>query len=235
LLFRQKGLPGIAGVGQHRRMTHDAQEPASPSAEFWEPLHQSAEPVAAPPPNVRLTELVRDLELAPGRACDLGSGRGGDARWLASQGWHVTATEVSATAVARIADMAAAQGLDRLRAERHDLSRTLPAGPFDLVCAFYFHSPVAFDRERVLRRAARHVAVGGRLILVDHASTAPWSWRFGDEEPTFPAPEEALGALVLGDGWSTERCESAERVANGPDGTTASVTDNVIVVRRRSA
>ncbi len=216
-------------------MTHDAQDLTSPSAEFWEPLHQSAEPVTAPPPNVRLTELVRDLELAPGHACDLGSGRGGDARWLASLGWRVTATEVSATAVGRIADMAAAQGLDRLRAERHDLSRTLPAGPFDLVYACYFHSPVAFGREDVLRRAARQVAVGGRLILVDHASTAPWSWRFGDEEPTFPTPEETLDVLMLGDGWTTERCESAERVANGPDGATANVTDNVIVVRRRHA
>lgn len=216
-------------------MTHDAQNPTSPSAEFWEPLHRSAEAVTAPPPNVRLTELVRDLELAPGRACDLGSGRGGDARWLASLGWHVTATEVSATAVARIADMAAAQGLGRLRAERHDLSRSLPAGPFDLVYACYFHSPVAFGREEVLRRAAERVAVGGRLVLVDHASTAPWSWRFGDEEPTFPTPEETLVTLMLGDGWTTERCESAERVANGPDGTTAGVTDNVIVVRRHSA
>ncbi|WP_435108364.1 class I SAM-dependent methyltransferase [Nocardiopsis synnemataformans] len=214
-------------------MTHDGQDLTSPSTEFWEPLHQSAEPVTAPPPNARLTELVRDLELAPGHACDLGSGRGGDARWLASLGWHVTATEVSATAVARIADMAAAQGLDRLRAERHDLSRTLPTGPFGLVYACYFHSPVAFGREEVLRRAAQHVAVGGRLVIIDHASTAPWSWRFEDEEPAFPTPEETLGTLMLADGWITERCESAERVANGPDGTTARVTDNVIVVRRR--
>ena len=40
--------------------------------------------------------------LTPGRALDLGAGEGGDALWLAGQGWRVTATDVSQTACDRI-------------------------------------------------------------------------------------------------------------------------------------
>jgi 2-polyprenyl-3-methyl-5-hydroxy-6-metoxy-1,4-benzoquinol methylase len=39
--------------------------------------------------------------LRPGTALDLGCGEGGDAVWLAQQGWRVTAVDVSATALDR--------------------------------------------------------------------------------------------------------------------------------------
>ena len=146
--------------------------------------------------------------------------------WLASAGWQVTAVDVSATAISRLVARAAAEGLaDRVRAEPHDLSRTAPEGVFDLVYACYFHSPVSFDRDEVFRGIARQVAVDGCLIIVDHASTAPWSWRLGPDEPVFPTPEETVHTLQLGPRWLTERCERAERIATGPDGTTATVAD----------
>ncbi|ESU47533.1 putative methyltransferase [Streptomyces sp. HCCB10043] len=89
-------------------------------------------------------------------------------------------------------------------------------------------------REQVLRRAAEAVAPGGLLVLVEHASLAPWSWRDGHEDLTFPRPDDVLASLRLGDGdgWLTERCHAPERTATGPGGETATVTDNVIAVRR---
>ena len=39
--------------------------------------------------------------VSPGVALDLGCGEGGDAIWLARQGWRVTAVDVSATALDR--------------------------------------------------------------------------------------------------------------------------------------
>ena len=69
-------------------------------------------------------------------------------------------------------------------------------------------------------------------MLIDHGSAAPWSWRPDGREPDFPAPAETLDGLGLGSGWETEMCERGERVAAGPDGQTATVTNNVIVLRR---
>jgi hypothetical protein len=70
-------------------------------------------------------------------------------------------------------------------------------------------------------------------VLIDHASAAPWSWRPDDREPTFPTPTETLAGLGLASGWGrAELCERADRVAAGPDGQTATVTDNVLVLRR---
>lgn len=207
---------------------------SSPSAEFWEERYSRADPGWGRQPNARLTAVLPRLALRPGLAWDLGCGHGGDALWLGSLGWHVTATDVSATAVCRVATAAAERELGhRVTAEQHDLSRTLPEGTFHLVYACYFHSPVPLDRGRILRDAAEGVRPGGCFVLIDHGSAAPWSWRPDGREPEFSTPAETLTDLGLSPGWGrTEVCERADRVATGPDRQTATVTDNIIVLRR---
>ncbi|MFH8433707.1 SAM-dependent methyltransferase [Streptomyces sp. NPDC018007] len=206
------------------------------SVTFWENHYAGADPQWGTRPNAVLAEVVTALAPGPtggGRALDLGCGHGGDALWLASRGWDVTAVDVSATALARVAAGATEAGLaDRVHPDRHDLARSFPEGAFDLVTASYFHTPVEIPRDRVLRRAAEAVAPGGLLVLVEHASLAPWSWRDGEEEVRFPSPDEVRASLRLDDGWRTERCDAPRRTAVGPGGQTATVTDNVIAVRR---
>jgi hypothetical protein len=69
------------------------------------------------------------------------------------------------------------------------------------------------------------VTPGGLLLIVDHASVRPGSWA---------VPEETLAPLDLSpDEWHTERLEAREREAvTGPNGQRATITDNVIIVRR---
>ena len=207
----------------------------TPSEDFWEQHYRSADhdhghddDVHGPGrgPNEVLVATVADLP--PGRAVDLGCGYGGDALWLAARGWRVTAVDVSATALARAATAAAAAGLE-LRTERHDLSVSLPAVTGDLVTACYVHTPVDVDREAMLRRGGQLVAPGGRLVVVEHASTAPWM--SSDADTVWPTPEQTRDAIGLV-GWVSERCERVRRTVTGPGGVTAEVTENLLVLRR---
>lgn len=204
----------------------------TPSAEFWESRYRETDPGWGTRPNAVLVDTVTALAPTPGRALDLGCGQGGDALWLATRGWHVTAVDVAATALTRVTDAAHAAGVaDLVGTARHDLSRSFPDGTFDLVSACYFHTPVDIAREQVLRRGADAVAPGGLLLVVEHASTAPWSWH-ADDHPRFPTAEETLAALALDERWRVERCAAPERTATGPGGQTATVTENVIALRR---
>ncbi|WP_055566378.1 class I SAM-dependent methyltransferase [Streptomyces atriruber] len=170
--------------------------------------------------------------LLPGTALDLGCGAGGDAVWLAQQGWHVTAVDISVTAVERLRERARHLGVvDRVTAAQHDLAGGLPAGRFDLVSAQYFHTPFPLLRTHVLRAAARSLRPGGLLLIVDHGSTAPWSWN-QDPARHFPTPEEVAADLGLDPArWPVLRAEMARRRATGPGGETATVVDNVLLIQ----
>ncbi len=122
---------------------------------------------------------------------------------------------------------------DRVTGERHDLARTFPSGRFDLVGAYYLHTRFDFPRARVLQAAARAVAPGGLLLIVEHASVAPWSW---DQDQRFPSPEETLASLELDLAeWEIERLAAPSREATGPGGQVATVTDNIVAIRRLTA
>ncbi|HEV2093074.1 MAG TPA: class I SAM-dependent methyltransferase [Rubrobacter sp.] len=192
---------------EHREGGGDAE-----AERFWEGRYRGRERVWSGRPNPVLVDVVGGLR--PGTALDVGCGEGGDAIWLARRGWRVTAVDASATALDRAtADTATAGVGDRIDFQRHDLALTFPPGAFDLVSAQYLHSPIEFPRVHVLQEAASAVTPGGLLLIVD--------------------PEETLAPLDLSPGeWHTERLEARKREATGPNRRGATVTDNVIAVRR---
>lgn len=204
---------------------------ATEAATFWDETHAARAPIQAPRPNARLTETVTGLPT--GDVLDLGCGDGGDALWLAGQGWHVTAVDISAVAVERLAALADARGIgERITAIRHDLDTSFPRGEFDLVCAHYLHTPFDLNRATVLRSAGHALRPGGRLLVVDHGSTAPWSWN-QDPDVRYPSPREVADGIGLDPTtWTIERAGTPRRVATGPGWRTAEVTDHVLLIRR---
>ena len=203
----------------------------SETERFWEGHYGARERVWSGRPNPVLVDVAASLPA--GTALDLGCGEGADAVWLAGLGWRVTAVDVSSIALSRASAHAAAADVEaRIDFQRHDLAHSFPAGVFDLVNAQYLLSPVEFPRDRVLHAAARAVAPGGLLLIVDHASVAPWS-RHSHPHPRFPTPEETLAAVDLVPGeWRIERLDAPGRQAVGPNGESATVTDTVIAARR---
>ncbi|WP_314409145.1 class I SAM-dependent methyltransferase [Streptomyces kroppenstedtii] len=203
----------------------------SDAVAFWDGVYAARPAAGNPRPNVRLTETVTGLP--PGDALDLGCGDGGDALWLAGQQWQVTAADISAVAVERLAALARSHGLgDRVTTVQHNVDMSFPPGAFDLICAHYLHTPHDLDRATVLRSAAHALRPGGRLLVVDHGSTAPWSWN-QDPDVHYPSPREVAAGIGLApQTWTVERADAPRRIATGPGGHTAEVTDHVLLIRR---
>ncbi|MFI5621438.1 class I SAM-dependent methyltransferase [Streptomyces sp. NPDC051567] len=217
------GAGGTDRAGESGRAAGTGSE----APEFWEGFYRSRPQVFSGRVNPALARAARALR--PGTALDLGAGEGGDTAWLAERGWTVTAVDISATALARVARRV---GGFPVALERHDLAVTFPAGGFDLVSAQYLHSlDDAFPRAAILRRAASAVAPGGTLLVVGHGGLAPRGWGAPLRMPT---ADDVLVALALDPAaWEVERRESVERVSTGPDGAERSVPDEIVQARRR--
>ncbi|ROP36474.1 SAM-dependent methyltransferase [Saccharothrix texasensis] len=201
--------------------------------EYWETFYRDRDQVWTGKANELLVREAAHLD--PGTALDLGCGEGGDALWLAEQGWRVTAVDVSAVALARGAARATEVGLaSRVDWQRHDLARSFPTGVFDLVSAQFLHSSVAVEGERegILARAAEAVAPGGRLLVVGHAGWPTWLADNPPVEYRFPTNADVLGALRLGPEWVVEVDESVEREIISPEQVHGTRTDVVLRLKR---
>jgi SAM-dependent methyltransferase len=221
---------------------HDAAEQQTPR-EFWEARY-GGEQVWSGRVNATMASIVADL--APGRALDLGCGEGGDVVHLVEAGWDVTGVDISTAAVARARAAAEARGgSERVHLIAADLSDDAVdwgehaggASGFDLVTASFLQSPVALERERILRRAAATVVAGGHIVMVSHGAAPPWAPAEARERGDFPQPATELANLgVPADGsgdWEVLIAELREREATGPDGEPGVLEDTVVVLRRR--
>jgi SAM-dependent methyltransferase len=202
---------------------------------FWDDLYQERPQVWSGRVNPVLADVAAGL--TPGTVLELGCGEGGDAIWLAEQGWQVTAVDVSGTALGRAAAQAAAVGVEgRISFDQHDLSATFPEGEFDLVSAQFLHSPVELPRGEILRHAAGAVAPGGSLLVVGHAEPPPWARHHHDADGQhmhFPTPDDVVADLALDEAqWAFDRRGTVEREATGPDGQTGVLVDSVVLARR---
>jgi SAM-dependent methyltransferase len=113
--------------------------------------------------------LVNEVSgLAPGRALDVGAGEGGDALWLAEQGWTVTASDISQRALDRVDAEARRRGL-RVECHHADANAldAFETAAFDLVSAQYASIPRTPDG-RGVRNVLNAVAPGGTLLVVSH-------------------------------------------------------------------
>ena len=145
---------------------------------FWEhlwekTLREHSDKVAQRPPNAHLIAELAGLR--PARALDAGCGHGAEALWLAAHGWHVTAVDFSASALAHARSMADVLGPEigsRATWVEGDLAVWTPhPGHYDLVVCLYVH--IAGSVGEMVQRMASGVAPGGTLLLVGHRPIDP--------------------------------------------------------------
>ncbi|WP_045823538.1 class I SAM-dependent methyltransferase [Williamsia herbipolensis] len=207
--------------------------------DFWNARYDEDDRVWSGDPNGALVDEMTDV--APGRALDLGSGEGDDARWLAARGWEVTAVDISSVAIDRARALGAAGSITW---ERRDVAVDgPPSGPFDLVSMQYFPM-MRVEGDGPMRALLDVVAPGGTLLWVAHDMTdihrhqAEHAANATDDEPRWRGPDldsiyhtDHVVAL-LGDEWAVVRNELRPRRHSGVGGGAHHVNDVVLRAAR---
>ncbi|MEU4671112.1 class I SAM-dependent methyltransferase [Amycolatopsis sp. NPDC023774] len=195
----------------------------------WDERYRSKPAIWSGRPNAQLVTEAADLR--PGSALDAGSGEGGDAVWLAQNGWRVTAADFAATALDRGAAQAAELGVgDRIRWLTTDLTTWVPDEKYDLVTSHFLHLPTA-QRVPIFARLADAVAPGGTLLIVGHHPTDVEGAAHRPNVPDMFFLAEDVAA-TLDESWESVVTDARER-AHEIDGHEVSIRDTVLVARKR--
>ncbi len=171
--------------------------------------------------------LVAEVEgWAPGSALDVGAGEGGDALWLAEQGWAVTANDISARALERVGSAARQRGLDvSLRPADANAADPFEGARYDLVTAAYASIPRTPD-DRGVANLLDAVAPGGSLLVINHdledmreamAQAGPESGSAFDPE-AFVQTDDLVAVIAERPDWTLEVHERRERPAGAVSG-----------------
>lgn len=207
-------------------------------AAYWEDRYRNGEGVSKLDPSPSLA--AETGRLRPGRALDAGCGVGADALWLAARGWHVTAVDISVTALERGRQTAQAAGpafAERIEWVHGDLT-AWESGQrtFELVSSHYVHVPGS--PEVLFRRLASWVAPRGSLLIVGHAG----GHGQGDHHSsghTHPAEAQIRAEQIVAglpqDQWRIVVAESRTHTIRRPDGGGTIPLDDVVVHARRRA
>ena len=144
-----------------------------------------------------LTEIIEGPDaLPPGRALDVGSGKGGKAIYMASHGWRVTAVDNVPRALAqarKLAETAHATVDFRLG----DVTRLSDLGlepGFSLIFDFgCYHGLKSVQRDAYSRGVSSLAAPGARLLMMAFTKATP---------PVPAGVSESELATRFGDAWS---------------------------------
>ncbi|MGH8862909.1 MAG: class I SAM-dependent methyltransferase [Jatrophihabitantaceae bacterium] len=200
------------------------------TAAFWDERYAGSEPVWSGRVNQRLVEQTGPL--MPGAALDIGCGEGGDAVWLAGQGWTVLAVDVSVVVIdkARAHAVAALDGevAGRITWQQADL-RTWqpPAGSFDLVSMQFLQLPRAVLTDTQARLAVA-VRPGGTLLIVNHDLLDLHTTAGRPNLPEMFLTVDEIAATLDSDCWRAEVVESFQRPFTDHDGNPITIHDAVV-------
>lgn len=158
-------------------------------AEFWDNRYSTPDFVFGTEPNDFLRTVVDRIPAGP--VLCLAEGEGRNAVFLATRGHAATATDLSATGLAKARALAAQRGVP-LATEVADLTTyAIAAGAWSGIVAIFMHLPPELRRD-VLARAAAGLRPGGVFVMEAYT---PAQLAFGTGGPKDPALLPTLAQL----------------------------------------
>ena len=159
--------------------------------EFWNETWADIEDCGSDSDEILVDQVGR---LVPGRALDIGCGTGGNAMWLAEQGWELTAMDYSIVAIKKGKRLAAERGVN-VEFVVADASQYQPQGHYDLITCFYIQ---LFPEQRatMLATMSKALAPGGTLLFVSHDKSGPPSGWSDEDLLSLTTPEEVVAELA---------------------------------------
>nr|WP_296776216.1 class I SAM-dependent methyltransferase [Rhodococcus sp. (in: high G+C Gram-positive bacteria)] len=203
--------------------THD-DAPTEFDQKFWDNLY--TEQGQRWSGNANPVLVAEASKLTPGTALDIGSGEGGDARWLADNGWTTTGADISEVAIERARET---QGDRDIQWLHRDLLDWEPENRYDLVTAHFFQLP-PHQTGPAFTRFGAAVTPGGHLLIVGHSPNDHMASQHQHAQMLFGV--EAITSLFDAGDWTTVVAEDRSRAGIDPDGTPAERKDTVVLLRR---
>jgi len=172
-------------------------------------------------PTALLAEWVP--ELPPGCALDVACGAGRNSIYLAANGWHVDAVDISPVGLDRARQSAAQRGVEVhwIQADLEEDPRTaLPKGPYDLILLARYVNPAVY------RPLVGRLACNGILLCDQHIVSSEDV--IGPKNPAFRLQHNELLRAVAGLGGRV--LYYREGMVTEPDGRNAALAQ--LVLRR---
>ncbi len=220
---------------RHRIMTQLVPSWQNENTALWEQRYV-AQSMWSGKVNPTLQKVVSTLPQR-GSALDVGAGEGGDALWLAEQGFDTTAVDASPSALRRgekerVARVTKDHTPRIIRwIASNVVAEPLPErdGGYSLVTSQFLHIPEP-DRSIVWKKLVDQTAPGGTLIIIAHSiNDLEAGVRRPPRELLFDK-KELLKAVPSS--WSEVDVSLMQRTQTSGDGVEVSVTDIVLVAKR---
>ena len=155
--------------------------------EFWNEVWSDIEDCGSGSDEILVVQVE---SLKPGRALDIGCGTGGNAVWLAKQGWQVTAVDYSVVAIEKGKRLAAERGVN-VEFVVADASTFQPPNLYQLITSFYIQL-FPTQRANMLANMSKTLSPGGTLLFVSHDKSGPPSGWSEEDLQSLTTPEEIV-------------------------------------------
>lgn len=202
------------------------------TAEFWNERFNQDEiegGVFAGGPNPIVEKLIEPL--APGRAIDLGCGRGRHVVWLAAQGWETTGLDFSEVGIQHTKQALDAKGLEATLIQSDLDGWTPEPESFELVLSSFMHFAPEV-RAALWRKIAVSLAPGGHLVLIAHH---PDNTGHGPKDPAvlYDADEVVSVFAAVGEDLGAQFDVKVAQRRVIEETANEKVVDAVVMIQRR--